>query len=127
MRSCVCAQAGLKRIAAAHPDFVLDVRGRGLMVGWEFAMPAGCGFAGHVTACAMEEGALLLTSVRCVPCSHCWHCHGCGRAASCMALLFAISSGVVCLHTCLLDSLTVCVYCPHTCRAGAKSSASSLR
>jgi 4-aminobutyrate aminotransferase-like enzyme len=32
------------------------------MVGWEFNMPAGCGFAGHVTAAAMEEGVLLLTA-----------------------------------------------------------------
>lgn len=57
-------QAGLRRLAAKHPEHTLDVRGRGCMVGWEFNMPAGSGFAGHVTACAMEEGALLLTSVR---------------------------------------------------------------
>jgi 4-aminobutyrate aminotransferase len=63
-------QAALRRLAAKHPEHTLDVRGRGCMVGWEFNMPAGSGFAGHVTACAMEEGALLLTSVRrCGRCS----------------------------------------------------------
>ena len=54
--------AGLRAIAARHPAFSADVRGRGCMVGWEFAMPAGCGFAGHVTGAAMDEGLLLLTA-----------------------------------------------------------------
>ena len=55
-------QAGLRALAARHAGFTHDVRGVGCMVGWEFAMPAGCGFAGHVTGAAMDEGLLLLTA-----------------------------------------------------------------
>jgi 4-aminobutyrate aminotransferase len=55
-------QKGLRRLRDKHPNFTLDIRGRGCMVGWEFNMPYGSGFAGHVTACAMEEGLMLLTA-----------------------------------------------------------------
>lgn len=65
-------QAGLRAIAAAHPGISLEVRGRGAMVGWEFDAEPGCGFAGAVTAAAMDEGLLLLTagwreSIRFIP------------------------------------------------------------
>ena len=55
-------QAGLRAIAARHPDISLDVRGRGCMVGWELNFPPGSGFAGHLTGAAFDEGLLLLTA-----------------------------------------------------------------
>jgi 4-aminobutyrate aminotransferase len=55
-------RAGLRALAARHAGHVLDVRGRGCMVGLEFNHPAGSGFAGAVTAAAMEQGLLLLTT-----------------------------------------------------------------
>jgi 4-aminobutyrate aminotransferase-like enzyme len=50
------------RSQARFPGHILDVRGRGCMVGLEFAHPAGSGFAGAVTAAAMDAGLLLLTT-----------------------------------------------------------------
>jgi len=54
--------AGLRALSARHPGVIADVRGRGLMVGLEFAHAAGGGFAGAVTAAAMERGLLLFTT-----------------------------------------------------------------
>ena len=54
--------AGLRALSARFPGVVADVRGRGCMVGLEFAHPAGSGFAGAVTAAAMARGLLLLTT-----------------------------------------------------------------
>jgi len=56
-------QAGLRKLSAKFPEHVLEVRGRGCMVGWEFNHAGGTGFAGHVTAACMDEGLLLLTAV----------------------------------------------------------------
>jgi 4-aminobutyrate aminotransferase len=53
---------GLRRLQAEFPDHIADVRGRGCMVGLEFAHPPGSGIAGAVTAAAMDEGLLLLTT-----------------------------------------------------------------
>ena len=53
-------QAGLRALALRHPGHILDVRGRGCMVGLEFNHPAGSGFAGAVTQAAMERSGLLL-------------------------------------------------------------------
>ena len=56
-------QAGLRAMAGRHPGVVLDVRGRGCMVGLEFdgaTVPSG--FAGAVTAEAMARGLLLFTT-----------------------------------------------------------------
>jgi 4-aminobutyrate aminotransferase len=55
-------QAGLRAQQAEFPHHIADVRGRGCMVGLEFAHPAGSGFAGAVTAAAMGHGLLLLTT-----------------------------------------------------------------
>lgn len=55
-------QAGLQAIAARHPGVIADVRGRGCMVGLEFSATVGSGFAGAVTAGAMERGLLLFTT-----------------------------------------------------------------
>jgi 4-aminobutyrate aminotransferase len=54
--------AGLRALQAEFPQHVRDVRGRGCMVGLEFAAPVGSGRAGAVTAEAMREGLLLLTT-----------------------------------------------------------------
>ena len=54
--------AGLRALQAEFPDRILDVRGRGCMVGLEFRAPIGSGVAGAVTAAAMDEGLLLLTT-----------------------------------------------------------------
>jgi len=54
--------AGLRALQAEFPQHILDVRGRGCMVGLEFAAPLGSGRAGAVTAEAMKEGLLLLTT-----------------------------------------------------------------
>ena len=54
--------AGLRALQAEFPDRILDVRGRGCMVGLEFKAPIGSGVAGAVTAAAMDEGLLLLTT-----------------------------------------------------------------
>ena len=54
--------AGLRAISARFPGHIADVRGRGCMIGLEFAHPAGSGFAGAVTVAAMERGLLLLTT-----------------------------------------------------------------
>lgn len=55
-------QAGLRRLAEKYPGHILDVRGRGCMVGLEFTHAPGSGFAGAVTAAAMRHGLLLLTA-----------------------------------------------------------------
>jgi 4-aminobutyrate aminotransferase len=55
-------QEGLRALAARHPGHIFDVRGRGCMVGLEFNHPAGSGFAAAVTAEAMNQGLLLLTT-----------------------------------------------------------------
>jgi 4-aminobutyrate aminotransferase len=55
-------QAGLQAIAARHPGVIADVRGRGCMVGLEFSAAVRSGFAGAVTAEAMERGLLLFTT-----------------------------------------------------------------
>lgn len=55
-------QDGLRAIAARHPGHIADVRGRGCMVGLEFAYPPGSGIAGAVTQHAMNHGLLLLTT-----------------------------------------------------------------
>jgi 4-aminobutyrate aminotransferase len=55
-------QEGLRAIAKRYPGHIADVRGRGCMVGLEFAYPAGSGIAGAVTAHAMNHGLLLLTT-----------------------------------------------------------------
>ena len=54
--------AGLRALQAQFPERILDVRGRGCMVGLEFNAPVGSGVAGAVTAAAMDEGLLLLTT-----------------------------------------------------------------
>lgn len=54
--------AGLRALSRRFPGHIADVRGRGCMVGLEFAHPAGSGFAGAVTAAAMDRGLLLLTT-----------------------------------------------------------------
>jgi len=54
--------AGLRRLQAAMPEHISDVRGRGCMVGLEFAHAYGSGVAGAVTAACMDEGLLLLTT-----------------------------------------------------------------
>jgi 4-aminobutyrate aminotransferase len=56
-------QAGLRELGRRHPGVILDVRGRGCMIGLEFDganVPAG--FAGTVTAEAMARGLLLFTT-----------------------------------------------------------------
>lgn len=55
-------QAGLRALSDKYPGHILDIRGRGCMVGLEFNHPAGSGFAGAVTAEAMRHGLLLLTT-----------------------------------------------------------------
>ncbi len=55
-------QLGLRALAKAHPGTISDIRGRGCMVGLEFAAPAGSGFAGAVTVEAMARGLLLFTT-----------------------------------------------------------------
>lgn len=55
-------QAGLRALSKAHPGVILDVRGRGCMVGLEFNAPVGSGFAGAVTAEAMDRGVLFFTT-----------------------------------------------------------------
>jgi 4-aminobutyrate aminotransferase len=57
-------RSALQALQKKYPSHILDVRGRGLMVGLEFKHPAGSGFAGAVTAACMEHGLLLLTAVR---------------------------------------------------------------
>jgi 4-aminobutyrate aminotransferase len=54
--------SGLKKLQKEFPEHIADVRGRGCMVGLEFAYPAGSGIAGAVTAACMEEGLMLLTT-----------------------------------------------------------------
>lgn len=54
--------AGLRQIASEFPGHVADVRGRGCMVGLEFAHPTGSGIAGAVTHAAMQRGLMLLTT-----------------------------------------------------------------
>lgn len=54
--------AGLRSLQARYPEHIADVRGRGCMVGLEFAHPAGSGFAGAVTAACYPHGLLLLTT-----------------------------------------------------------------
>ncbi len=54
--------AGLLSLSSRFPGHIADVRGRGCMIGLEFAHPPGSGFAGAVTAAAMERGLLLLTT-----------------------------------------------------------------
>lgn len=53
---------GLKSIQKDFPNHIIDVRGRGCMIGLEFGHPYGSGVAGNVTAACMEEGLLLLTT-----------------------------------------------------------------
>jgi 4-aminobutyrate aminotransferase len=53
---------GLKSIQKDFPTHIIDVRGRGCMIGLEFGHPYGSGVAGNVTAACMEEGLLLLTT-----------------------------------------------------------------
>lgn len=55
-------QDGLRALSAKYPGHIFDVRGRGCMVGLEFNHPAGSGFAAAVTAEAMNQGLLLLTT-----------------------------------------------------------------
>jgi 4-aminobutyrate aminotransferase len=54
--------AGLRALSHTFPGVIADVRGRGCMVGLEFAYPAGSGFASAVTSAAMDRGLLLLTT-----------------------------------------------------------------
>lgn len=88
--------AGLQKLQAKYPEHILDTRGRGCMVGWEFNYPAGSGFAGHVTQACMAEGVLLLTAV----CIH--------------ALV----------RTTPMTTSHIHIQC-HVCRAGVRSSGSS--
>lgn len=55
-------QNGLKALQKKYPQHILEVRGRGCMVGLEFNHPPSSGFAGHVTAKCMDHGLLLLTA-----------------------------------------------------------------
>ncbi len=55
-------RAALQGVAARAPGVIADVRGRGCMVGLEFAAPLNSGFAGAVTAEAMARGLLLFTT-----------------------------------------------------------------
>lgn len=55
--------SALHKLQSKYPQLVHDVRGRGCMVGLEFKPSAGYGFAGAVTAAAMEDNVLLLTAV----------------------------------------------------------------
>ena len=55
-------RAGLRAMAGRMPGVVLDVRGRGCMIGLEFDAAVGSGLAGAVTAEAMERGLLLFTT-----------------------------------------------------------------
>jgi len=55
-------QEGLRELSRAHPGVISDVRGRGCMVGLEFNAPVGSGFAGAVTAEAMNRGVLFFTT-----------------------------------------------------------------
>jgi 4-aminobutyrate aminotransferase len=51
------AMAGLREIEARHPDTVIDVRGKGLMIGVEFASPK---LAEDVQWACFERGLLVL-------------------------------------------------------------------
>lgn len=53
---------GLRKLQKKYPEHILDVRGRGCMVGFEFAHPGGSGIAGAVTAASMNHGLMLLTT-----------------------------------------------------------------
>lgn len=55
-------RGGLERIAAAHPEIVRDVRGKGLMIGVEFQKQLGYAFSGAVSAACLNQGMLLLTT-----------------------------------------------------------------
>ena len=57
-------KSGLQKIAAAHPGLVSEVRGLGLMVGFEFSSgyPAYAGVAGRVSKACLDRGMLLLTT-----------------------------------------------------------------
>ena len=56
--------SGLRAIAAAPPGLVSEVRGLGLMVGFEFSSgyPAYAGVAGRVSKACLDRGMLLLTT-----------------------------------------------------------------
>ena len=53
---------GLRKLQVKYPEHILEVRGRGCMVGFEFNHPAGSGISGAVTAAAMNHGLMLLTT-----------------------------------------------------------------
>lgn len=54
--------SGLKRLQSKYPGVIAEVRGRGMMVGLEFAYPVGSGIAGAVTNACMDHDLLLLTT-----------------------------------------------------------------